>query len=162
MNDVFLGLGSNLGDRLQNLRFAREALRELGEVTATSPIYLTAPVYYVDQDSFLNCVIRLSTPLPPQNLLARLRMIEASLRRERTIPNGPRTIDLDILFFGNQILSTPELTVPHSRLAERAFVLIPLAEIAPTFVHPVLQRTVQDLLSSLPERTAVEFHSTLD
>ena len=145
MTAIYLGLGSNLGDRLQNLQEAVRLLAPEVQVSGLSSVYETEPWGYTDQPRFLNLALAAETNLEPQELLVHLKQIEAELKRETTFRNGPRTIDLDILFYGNVVMDTPDLVIPHPRLAERAFVLVPLDEIAPGFVHPVLHKTVHDL-----------------
>lgn len=142
---VYLGLGSNLGDREFNLLQAIEQLRLLGDVVKVSRPYETDPVGYVDQPEFLNAALLLETDLDPWTLLGRLKAVEADLGRVETVRFGPRTIDLDILIFDDLVLSDPELTIPHPRLTERAFVLVPLAEIAPDLVVPGVGLTVREL-----------------
>jgi len=142
---VYLGLGSNLGDRELNLLEAVERLRLLGDVVKVSRPYETDPVGYVDQPKFLNAALRLETDLDPWALLGRLKAIEADLGRVETVRFGPRTVDLDILTYDDLVISDPGLTIPHPRLAERAFVLVPLAEIAPDLVIPGLGLTVREL-----------------
>lgn len=133
---AYVGLGTNLGERAANLQAAMERLRALGEVRRVSSLYETDPVGYRDQPSFLNMVAALRTALSPQHLLIACKVIERELGRVSTFRYGPRLIDLDILLYDELILDTPELTIPHPRLRERAFVLIPLAEIAPDIVEP--------------------------
>ena len=151
-----IALGSNLpspfGAPEANLREAFHRLRALGDVKATSTIRLTDPVGYVDQPRFANAAALLDTELSPVTLLHELLAIEHSFGRDRinTPPKGPRTLDLDLLLYGSEILSDPELTLPHPALHERRFVLEPLAEIAPTLVHPVLHTTMAELLARLP------------
>ena len=143
---VYLGLGSNLGDREANLS---QALRLLGQrgvwVDRVSSIYETEPVGYLEQPRFLNAVCRVSTELGPEELLSLAKEVEGLLGRRPSFPNAPRPIDVDILFYEDLVMESPELTIPHPRLAERAFVLVPLAEIAPDLVHPALGIEVREL-----------------
>jgi 3-oxoacyl-[acyl-carrier protein] reductase len=149
---AYVALGSNLGDRRAHLDRALAELREglRVEVLRTSSVYETAPVGGPPgQGPYLNAVVELRTTLPAESLLHTLQEVENALGRVRTEKDGPRTIDLDLLFYGDEVSDDPQLTLPHPRLHQRLFVLQPLAEIAPGFVHPVLKRTIADLLSDL-------------
>lgn len=155
METAYIALGSNLpspaGSPRQTLDAAILRLAGLGRVVARSSYYSTEPVGYADQPEFLNAAAALETKLDPHPLLNRLLAIERSLGRDRTnaIPNGPRTLDLDLLLYGNRIIRTESLQLPHPRMAQRAFVLQPLAEIAPDLIHPELQKSMTQLLQDL-------------
>jgi 2-amino-4-hydroxy-6-hydroxymethyldihydropteridine diphosphokinase len=157
---VYLALGSNLGDRLANLRQALVSLTPQMELLAKSKVYETPPWGYEDQPKFLNQVIKVTTYLDPEPLLKHLKRLEVALGRKETFPNGPRLIDLDILFYDDLVLNKPSVVIPHPRLQERGFVLLPLMEIAPDLVHPVSRQTVREMaaLCNLEgiERFAVE------
>jgi len=156
---AYIGLGSNLGDRAENLRLGLRGLKEAGfEVTRVSQIYETEPVETFAQPQFLNMVAELSlNSLPdPEQVLAQLLQIELSLGRTRDILKGPRTIDLDLLIYGDQSIHTENLTLPHPRLHLRRFVLVPLAELAPELLHPTLNLTIAELLGGLRDGSAVK------
>ncbi len=158
--EVFIGLGCNLGDCRGHLRAALDGLASLPGYTPgeTSSLYLTAPVGKTDQDRFYNAVARGMYEGPPLELLAGLQALEQARGRQRRERWGPRTLDLDLLLFGDEIIDLPELGVPHPRLAERGFVLIPLAELAPGKVIPGLGRTAGELWQEMPpaEKAAQE------
>ncbi len=153
---VYLSLGSNVGDRARNLWEAIARLEEAGiRIRRVSSIYETEPQEVRDQPWFLNLVAEAETELLPKQLLARTQKIELDLGRKRSRLKGPRTIDIDILLYGNSVIRTPELTVPHPRMSERRFVLEPLAELAPELRHPVSRRTARDLLSGTLGQTVL-------
>jgi len=142
---VYLALGSNLGDRRANLKEAIAALPPQMEVNAKSSVYETPPWGYEDQPKFLNQVIKAKTYLDPEPLLKHLKRLEVALGRKESFPNGPRLIDMDILFYDDLVLNTPALSVPHPRLHERGFVLLPLMDINPDLVHPINKKSVREM-----------------
>ncbi len=157
---VYISIGSNLGDKAANCNMAAEFLSEIAEIKSTSKLYETAPWGNVDQPPFINSAIEISTNLSPPVLLAALKEIESRMGRDDSTNAqrwAPRVIDLDIIFFGDMVVHLDSLTIPHPLSHERAFVLVPLCEIAPGTVHPVLKKTVRELLDNLSpvEKTRV-------
>jgi len=148
---VYLALGTNLGDRANNLNQALAALGEQFSIELVSPIYETEPAYVLDQPRFYNLTARAQTDLSPLHALSALKQIETDLGREPGLRFGPRLIDLDLLIYDTLLFSSPELTLPHPRLHERAFVLVPLNDIAPDLVHPKLGLTIHELFEQLPD-----------
>jgi 2-amino-4-hydroxy-6-hydroxymethyldihydropteridine diphosphokinase len=143
---VYLALGANLGDRLANLKQAIASLTPQMEVKAKSSVYETPPWGYEDQPKFLNQVVKVKTYLEPEALLKHLKRLEVALGRKESFQNGPRLIDIDILFFDDTVVNTSSLVIPHPRLHERAFVLLPLMDIAPDLVHPVNKKSVSEMV----------------
>jgi 2-amino-4-hydroxy-6-hydroxymethyldihydropteridine diphosphokinase len=153
---VYLSLGSNIGDRESHLRDAISRLENQGRIQSIASFYETEPVEFTDQARFLNCAVALETEEAPEQLMESVLHIEQEMGRERQQNKGPRTIDIDILLFSDTIIDSPKLTIPHPAMHERRFVLQPLAEIAPEVRHPVLKKTIRELLGSLPAGQAVE------
>jgi len=143
---VYLGLGSNMGDRRENLERALEYLSQRLGVIVKSSIYDTEPMENPSQPRFLNMVCQAKTMLQPEDLLTLAKGIERKMGRQPGRTNSPRPIDIDILFYGDKVINTPGLVIPHPRMNYRAFVLVPLAEIAPTLVHPVTKKTAKEML----------------
>ncbi len=152
---AYISAGSNLGDRRANLEFALNSLARAGVVSKTSSYFETEPVGFGDQPWFLNMAIELETALAPQELLFSCREIEASRGRVRTFPNAPRTLDLDILLYGDAVVYQKDLIIPHPRLPARRFVLVPLAQIAPGVMHPILKKSIRSLLEACPDPSVV-------
>ena len=147
-NTVYLAIGSNINPK-KNIALALKYLAKIGRIVNISKLIKTKPVGYLKQADFLNGAIKFKTVLKPQELLKELKNIEQLLKRNTPFRNGPRTIDIDIIFYGNLILNTPALKIPHIRASERYFVLKPLSEIAPCKVHPILKKQVRTLLKNL-------------
>jgi 2-amino-4-hydroxy-6-hydroxymethyldihydropteridine diphosphokinase len=162
LKTVYLGLGSNIGDREANLREALERMEAAGvRVTRRSSLYETDPREILDQPSFLNAAIEAATELFPLQLLACLRNIERAMGRRHVTPKGPRNIDIDILYYGRSVIRTAELETPHPGIVERCFVLEPLAEIAPDFRHPVNGKTAREMLAALAPQGVRRLNATL-
>lgn len=151
---VYLGLGSNLGNREDNLDMALKLLAQRMKVGRVSSIYDTEPIGNTDQPHFLNIACEVSTRLSPEGLLALAKGIEVKMGR-RGKSGEPRTIDIDILLYGDIVINTPDLAIPHSRMAERSFVMVPLAEIAPELVHPVSWEKIKDMRDAIKEKQGV-------
>ncbi|HEY0434071.1 MAG TPA: 2-amino-4-hydroxy-6-hydroxymethyldihydropteridine diphosphokinase [Chitinophagaceae bacterium] len=159
MNTVYLLLGSNLGDRRLALARAVNSIGKTGKVGSCSPVYETAPWGNSGQPAFLNQAIELHTNFEAGVLMEELLRIEKTMGRERGAKYGPRTLDIDILLFNDEVISTPELTVPHPAMQDRRFVLTPLADIAADVVHPVVQKTISSLLADCTDHLAVTIYT---
>lgn len=159
-HDVFLGLGSNLGQRLNHLRAATEKICELPatKVVNFSSVYESAPIGYSQQPDFLNMVVQITTQLSPTHLLNKLKGIEKKLGRVKSFRWGPRVIDIDILFWGKMELKTDSLSIPHPEASKRKFVLVPLDEIVPEFITPPNNCTASELLDKLPDDNRIEVY----
>lgn len=154
---VYLALGSNLGNRLANLKNAISNLTPQLDVKKKSPVYETPPWGYADQPAFLNQAVMAETYLAPDDLLAHLKRLETALGRTPTFANGPRVIDIDILFYDDAIIDSPPLQIPHPRLHQRGFVLVPLNDIAPELIHPSLGKSISEMLLDVDRLNIVEY-----
>lgn len=148
---AYIGLGSNIGNKIEACLKAIELLASAGRVTRASSLYCTEPVGYAEQEDFVNAVVEIETALSATELLKACQSIEDRLGRRRTVRWGPRTMDLDILLYGDAVLETPELSIPHPLMASRRFVLVPLCEIAPHALHPLLKKKATELLGELKD-----------
>jgi 2-amino-4-hydroxy-6-hydroxymethyldihydropteridine diphosphokinase len=147
---VYLGLGSNIGDKASQITEALDRLAKVVTVKRVSPLYLTEPVGLKDQAWFINCVVEVDTEKEPEQLLSALQSIEKAMGRVKTKGKGPRPIDIDLLFYDDQVVNRKNLVIPHPRLHMRLFVLQPLMDLIPRFVHPVLHKTIQELYDASP------------
>jgi 2-amino-4-hydroxy-6-hydroxymethyldihydropteridine diphosphokinase len=162
MNKVYLLIGGNIGDRMANLNLAIEAIeKEIGPIQKRSSIYETAAWGNTQQPDFLNQALLVNTQWDALHLMNCLLNIEKKMGRERAVPMGPRTIDLDIIYFNEAALTYPTLTIPHPRLAERKFVLLPLVEIAPDYIHPIFNKTNAGLLKECGDSLTVQKKSNI-
>ena len=152
---AYIGIGSNLGNRLLNIQKSVNLLKKHARIIKKSPIYSTEPVGFRNQGWFLNCVIKISTDLAPMKLLVLLKGIEKKLKRKKAIRNGPRTIDLDILFYDDKIIKSSSLTIPHPRMHKRLFVLEPLSKISHGLLHP-LKKTAREIKEKLKSKDKVK------
>jgi 2-amino-4-hydroxy-6-hydroxymethyldihydropteridine diphosphokinase len=155
LTTAHLSLGSNVGARQSHLQEAQDRLAKIGRVLAVSSLYETEPVEFTEQPWFLNCAIAVETNCTPRQLMAAILQIEQEMGRRRVQKKGPRSIDIDILLFGQEIIESKDLTVPHPAMHHRRFVLEPLAEIAPQAMHPLLKKTIRELADALPAGQAV-------
>ncbi len=160
MNTAYLLTGGNMGNRKRNLSQAHKLITELcGNISTASSIYETAAWGKTDQPSFLNQALQIKTTLEPEALLKQILKIEKQIGRIREEKYGPRIIDIDILFYNDEIHKYPQLTLPHPEIQNRRFVLVPMAEIAPAFIHPVFKKTIAELLNNCPDKLEVKKYS---
>ena len=160
MAKVYLSLGSNLGNKLSNLKRAIHHLKKNIKVLKISPFYKTEPVGYKNQDWFLNCVVEAETGIKPLELLRLLKLIEKKLKRVKTIKYGPRTMDIDILSYGDRIIKSKKIIVPHPRMHKRLFVLEPLSRINENLIHPKLRKTIRELKNKIKNKKSVELYTS--
>ncbi len=168
MSVVYIGLGSNMGDRVSHIQQALHMLVDVVDASSTlsilntSSFYETEPVGFKEQEWFVNAVVEIETTLPPQDLLLHCQAIETRLGRVRDLgnPNGPRTIDLDILFYDDQVISTDALIVPHPRLHERSYALVPMLELNDSLIHPIIHQTITQLHQALKSPEEVFLYGT--
>ncbi len=158
MSVVYLSLGSNMGDKEDYIRKALKLIEDVDEIRKVSPLYQTEPMGFKDQSFFLNCVIEVQTNSNPEQLLLFLKSIEQKLGRINTVKNGPRIIDIDILFFDDFCIDKDDLIIPHPRLHERLFVLIPLMDVNPDVIHPLLKKTVRELFDIIQHEEMVTLY----
>ncbi len=156
MHVVYIGIGSNIGDRQENISKAISLIKEKSKIIKISSIYETEPVGYKDQDRFLNLALMIRTESSPEELFGFLQSIERKMGRVKRIKNGPRIIDLDILFYDDEIINEENLKIPHPRLHERMFVLKPLMDISPDFAHPVLKKKIREMVLELKKTEQVK------
>lgn len=159
MAHIYLGLGSNVGDKKQNIETAIRLLSEKISAIERAPFYISKPMYHTEQDDFVNTVIGGETELPPEELLNFIKNVEREIGRIHRFVNGPREVDLDILLYDDLVLETSVLSIPHKGIAERAFVLKPLADIAPNSIHSIFHKTIAALLKELPPEALAEVQS---
>lgn len=155
MDRVYISIGSNLGDRISNCKKALDEMGSFANIVTVSSLYETEPVGKEDQPDFINCVAEIDTDLAPHDFLERLNVVEEKLGRVRDEKWGPRTIDLDIIFYGDQVINDNDLEIPHPRAHLRRFVLEPLCEIAPKFIHPKFNLPVEELLTKIEDDKGV-------
>ena len=159
MNTVYIQLGSNIGERKSYIAKSMEQIEEnIGEIITKSSIFETIPWGYENQDNFLNSVIKIKTPFDAFKVLQKSQTIEDNLGRERNEKWGKRTIDIDILFYNNEIINTTKLNIPHPLIQKRKFVLVPLSEIAPNYIHPILKKNISTLLSECKNNQKVLYY----
>lgn len=155
-NRVFLSIGSNIENRQENIKTSIKEIKKLGDIKTVSSIYETEPVGYQKQNNFLNLVLKLETKLSPNKLIKETQKIENEMGRIKKIKDGPRNIDIDIIFYNDEIINTEKLTVPHPRMHQRRFVLAPMKEIAGETIHPVKNKTISELLNKLNDNHKIE------